>query len=219
MSYCSHLPKYRPGEEIAHGITHGVGTLLAIAAMGVLMAAASSSGSAHHLVSCSIFGVSLIILYSASTLYHTIQYPRAKAVLQFFDHSAIFLLIAGTYTPFTLVNLHGPWGWSLFGLIWGLAIVGIVLQFSLLRRFSSLRIVLYVAMGWVVVVAIKPLLASVPPAGLGLLVAGGVAYTAGIGFYVWHRLPYHHAIWHLFVLAGSAFHYLAVYYSVIPFRL
>jgi hemolysin III len=219
MSCYSHLPRYKSGEEIAHGITHGVGMLLAIAAMAVLMAGASSSGSARLLVSCSIFGASLIILYAASTLYHTIQNPRAKAVLQFFDHSAIFLLIAGTYTPFTLVNLHGPWGWSLLGLIWGLAILGIVLQFSLLRRFNFLRIVLYVAMGWMVVVAIKPLLASVPPVGLGLLVAGGVAYTAGIGFYVWHRLPYHHAIWHLFVLAGSGLHFGAVYYSVIPFRL
>jgi hemolysin III len=217
MNSRTNPPGYPPGEEIVHSISHGLGTLLAIAAMAVLLACTRSLGAAR-IVSCTIFGASLIFLYAASTLYHTIQHPRAKKVLRHFDHSAIFLLIAGTYTPFTLVNLRGPWGWSLFGMIWGLAILGIVLQFSLLRRFSFLRIVLYVVMGWVIVVAIKPLSASVPPVGLVLLVAGGVAYTAGIGFYVWHRLPYHHAIWHLFVLAGSAFHFLAVYYSVIPFQ-
>jgi hemolysin III len=145
-----------------------------------------------------------------------IQRPRAKTVLRVFDHSAIFLLIAGTYTPFTLVNLRGPWGWSLFGLIWGLALLGIILQFSLLRRHAFLRVLLYLAMGWVVVVAIKPLMAAVPPIGLALLVTGGLAYTLGIGFYVWHRLPYHHAIWHGFVLAGSVLHFFAVFYSVIP---
>ena len=190
--------------------------VLAVAALVVLTVYASALGSTRHLVGCTIFGVTLILLYTASTLYHSIQRPRAKTVLRVFDHSAIFLLIAGTYTPFTLVNLRGPWGWSLFGLIWGLALLGIILQFSLLRRYSFLRVFLYVAMGWVVVIAIKPLMASVPPVGLVLLVAGGLAYTGGIVFYVWHRLPYHHAIWHGFVLAGSVLHFFSVFYSVIP---
>ena len=190
--------------------------VLAVAALVVLTVYASALGSTRHLVGCTIYGVTLIFLYTASTLYHSIQRPRAKTVLRVFDHSAIFLLIAGTYTPFTLVNLRGPWGWSLFGLVWGLALLGIVLQFSLLRRYSFLRVLLYVAMGWVAVIAIKPLTASVPPVGLVLLVAGGLAYTGGIVFYVWHRLPYHHAIWHGFVLAGSVLHFFSVFYSVLP---
>jgi hemolysin III len=210
------VPRYRLGEEIANGVIHGVGVVFAVVALAVLTAYAHWFGTIRHIVSCSIFGVTLLILYLASTLYHTVQPPRAKAVLRVVDHSAIFLLIAGTYTPFTLVNLRGPWGWSLFGLVWGLAILGIILQFSLLKRFTFLRVLLYVAMGWVVIVAIKPLVVSVPPLGLVLLIAGGVAYTAGIGFYVWHRLPYHHAVWHVFVLAGSVFHFFSVFYSVIP---
>ncbi len=212
------LPEYELGEEVANGVVHGVGVVFAIAALGALTAHAYRLGTVRHIVSCGIFGSTLIVLYLASTLYHSIRSPRAKAVLRIFDHSAIFLLIAGTYTPFTLVNLRGPWGWSLFGVIWGLAILGIILQFSLLKRFAFLRVVLYVTMGWVVVVAIKPLVVSVPPLGLILLIAGGVAYTAGIGFYLWHRLPYHHAIWHVFVLAGSVLHSLSVFYSVIPSR-
>lgn len=216
MSCCTSLGGYRAGEELANGISHGAGMVLAVAALAVLTASAGISGSARHIVGCTVFGVTLILLYTASTLYHLIQCPRAKSVLRVFDHSAIFVLIAGTYTPFTLVNLRGPWGWSLFGVIWGLAFLGIILQFSLLRRFVFLRVVLYVAMGWVGVIAIKPFSASVPPVGLVLLVCGGLAYTGGIGFYVWHRLPYHHAIWHGFVLAGSVFHFFAVFYSVIP---
>jgi hemolysin III len=216
MSCSPGLPSYRAGEEIANGVSHGIGMVLAVAALVVLTVYASALGSTRHIVGCTIYGVTLILLYTASTLYHSIQRPGAKTVLRVFDHSTIFLLIAGTYTPFTLVNLRGPWGWSLFGLIWGLALLGIILQFSLLRRYAFLRVLLYVAMGWVVVVAIKPLMASVPPIGLALLVAGGLAYTGGIGFYVWHRLPYHHAIWHGFVLAGSVLHFFSVFYSVIP---
>jgi hemolysin III len=212
----SDLPKHRSGEEIANSVVHGVGVVFAIVALVVLTFNANCFGTARHIASCIIFGITLVILYAASTLYHTVQLPRAKAVLRIFDHSAIFLLIAGTYTPFTLVNLRGPWGWSLFGLVWGLAILGIILQFSLLKRYAFSRVALYIVMGWAVVIAIKPLVVSVPPLGLTLLIAGGIAYTTGIGFYVWHRLPYHHAIWHVFVLAGSVFHCFSIYYSVIP---
>ncbi len=210
------LPRYSVGEEIANSITHAVGVVGAIAGLAVLMAFASVFGTAWHIVSCSIYGATQIILYTTSTLYHSIPLPRAKAVLRRFDHAAIFLLIAGTYTPFTLVNLRGPWGWSLFGLIWGLALLGIALQGRLIRHRAILTTLPYVAMGWVVVIAIKPLLASVASGGLALLVGGGLAYTVGSLFYVWRRLPYHHAIWHVFVLAGSILHFFAILFYVIP---
>jgi hemolysin III len=205
-------------EEIAHSVTHGIGAALAIAGIGLLIAHASTCGSTRHIVSCSIFGASLILLYFASTLYHGIRHPKAKKILRIIDHSAIYLLIAGTYTPFTLVNLQGAWGWSLFGVIWGFAFLGIALRLSPLRRFSSIRLILYIMMGWTAIVAIKPLASSVPPSALALIVAGGLTYTAGIIFYLWRRLPYHHAIWHLFVLSGSILHYFAVYLSMNPYR-
>ena len=160
---------------------------------------------------CVVFGAALVVLYSSSTLYHSVGpgHARAKSVLRVIDHSAIFLLIAGTYTPFTLVSLWGPWGWALFGVVWGLAVAGITLRLVLRRRPTALFVALYLAMGWCVVVAAKPLLAAVAPGGIALLVAGGLAYSVGVVFYT-SRRPYHHAIWHAFVLAGSAFHYAAV---------
>jgi hemolysin III len=206
------------GEEIAHSVTHGIGTVLAIAGMGILITYAHACGSTRHIICCSIFGASLVILYLASTLYHGIQHPKAKEILRIVDHSAIYLLIAGTYTPFTLVNLQGVWGWSLFGVVWALAFLGIALHLSPLRRFSSIRLILYITMGWAAVVAIKPLAASVPPNALILIVMGGLMYTVGIIFYLWRRLPYHHAIWHLFVLSGSILHYLAVFLSMNTYR-
>ena len=199
------------GEEIANSLTHGVGAVLAVAGLVVLALSASRGGTARTVVGCVVFGATLVLLYSASTLYHSLGHgrPRAKAVLRALDHSAIFLLIAGTYTPFTLVSLRGPWGWSLFGVVWGLAVAGIALRLTLRRRPTALFVALYLAMGWCVVVAAKPLLAAVGPGGIALLVAGGLAYSLGVVFYAWRR-PYHHAIWHAFVLAGSAFHYAAV---------
>lgn len=204
------------GEEIANSLTHGVGALLAIGGLVVLVMLAALRGDVWHVVSCSIYGASMVILYTASTLYHAVSRPRAKATLQVFDHAAIFLLIAGTYTPFTLVSLQGPWGWSIFGTVWGLAIAGIVLEIAYPRRWPARSLSLYVAMGWVVVVAVKPLLAALPPGGLILLVLGGLAYTVGIGFYAAKRLPYGHAIWHLFVLAGTVLHFFAVLLYVVP---
>jgi len=210
------LPRYSVGEEIANSITHAVGVVGSIAGLAVLTAFASVFGTAWHIVSCSIYGATQIILYTTSTLYHSIPLPRAKAILRLLDHAAIYLLIAGTYTPFTLVNLRGPWGWSLFGLIWGLALLGIALQGSLIRHRAILTTLPYVAMGWVIVIAIKPLLASVASGGLAFLIGGGLAYTVGSLFYVWRRLPYHHAIWHVFVLAASILHFFAVLFYVIP---
>jgi hemolysin III len=205
---------YNLREEIAHSVTHGIGAFLAIGGMVVLIIHATSFGSARHVLSCSVFGTSLILLYSASTLYHGIQQPALKNILRIIDHSSIYLLIAGTYTPFTLLNLRGAWGWSLFGVVWGIALIGIILQFTALRKMKYLRLVLYITMGWAALVAIKPLAASVPIRAFMLIVAGGLAYTVGIIFYLWRRLPYHHAIWHLFVLSGSSLHYLAVFLSM-----
>jgi hemolysin III len=215
MAAHSRSTRYSLGEEIANSITHGLGGLLAIAGLVVLNTFAALKGSAWHVVACSIYGATMVLLYTTSTLYHSIQHPRAKAVLRVLDHSAIFLLIAGTYTPFTLVNLRGPWGWSLFGVIWGLALLGIVFQIGLLRRPAA-SLLLYVAMGWTVLVAMKPLIGAVAPGGLALLVSGGLAYTGGIVFYAWRRLPYGHAVWHLFVLAGSALHFFAILFYVVP---
>jgi hemolysin III len=201
---------------MANRITHAAGIILAIAGLGVLTASASGSGNVRHMVSVSIFGSMLILMYTASTLYHSVRNPRAKAILQTFDHCAIFLLIAGTYTPFTLVTLYGPWGWSLFGVVWGLAILGIIFELTPLHRYRALSLGLYLGMGWAVVAAVKPMLAGVAPGGLFLLLAGGLSYTAGISFYLLRKLRYHHAIWHLFVLAGSIFHFFAVLNYVVP---
>jgi hemolysin III len=204
----------RRGEELANTLTHGVGAVLSAVGLAVLALVASRRGPAAVLVGCVVFGAALVVLYTASTLYHAVSHPRAKGVLRAVDHSAIFLLIAGTYTPFTLVSLRGPWGWSLFAVVWSLAVAGIALRLALRRRPTALFVALYLAMGWCVVVALRPLVAAVPPAGVALLVAGGLAYSVGVVFYLWRSLPYHHAIWHAFVLAGSGLHYAAVLRSV-----
>jgi hemolysin III len=216
MAVGERASRYSIAEEIANSLTHGVGAVLSVAGLVVLVVLAAARGSAWHVVGSAVFGTTLVVLYTASAVYHGVQAPRAKAVLRAIDHSAILLLIAGTYTPFTLVNLRGPWGWTLFGVIWGLALLGIAFQLATSGERRGLAIALYVAMGWAVVVATKPLLALVPAGGLLLLLGGGVAYTGGLGFYAWRRLPYHHAVWHVFVLIGSALHFLAVLFYVIP---
>jgi hemolysin III len=209
---------YPLAEEIAHSVLHGVGVVASIAGLAVLVAFASLHGSAWHVVACSIYGTTLILLYAASTLYHSIQSPRAKPVLRLLDHSAIYLLIAGTYTPFTLVSLRGLWGWTLFAMVWGLALLGILLQVARPRRSTRLAVALYLTMGWLVVIAAKPLAQAVAPGGVLLLVLGGLAYTLGVVFYAWRRLPYNHAVWHGFVLAGSTLHFFAVLFYVIPWH-
>ncbi|MEJ2415374.1 MAG: hemolysin III family protein [Exilibacterium sp.] len=210
------VPRYTRGEEIANSVIHGVGILLAIGGLGVLTAFASIYGDAWHIVSCSVFGFTLIFQYATSTLYHSIQLPSVKPILRILDHVAIFILIAGTYTPFTLVNMRGPWGWSIFGIIWGLALVGIILEITPWRRYRSISISLYLLMGWAALTAIKPMISTVPAGGLTLLFTGGLAYTSGVIFYLWRSLPYNHAIWHLFVLVGSSLHFFAVLFYVIP---
>jgi hemolysin III len=216
MAEWAESSEYTRREEIANSITHGIGALLSIAGLAVLVGFSTTRGDAWHIVSCSIYGTTLILLYLASTLYHSIPIPRLKSFLRTIDHSAIYLLIAGTYTPFMLVNLRGPWGWSLFGTIWGIALLGIILKTTSFGRLPGISLGFYLAMGWIVVIAIKPLLAVLDKGGLELLILGGLAYTGGVIFYVWEKLPYSHAIWHLFVMAGSAFHFFAILFYVIP---
>ena len=206
-------------EEIANAITHGIGLLLSIAGFVVLLVLAALRGTAWHIVACSIYGATLICLYAASTLYHAVISPRVKRALRIFDHSAIYLLIAGTYTPFLLVSLRGPWGWSLFGVIWGLALVGVLFKFWFVERFAILSTAVYLAMGWLVVIAAKPVITHLPLTAIIWLLAGGLAYTGGVIFFAAKRIPYSHAIWHLFVLAGSICHYFAVLSTVIPPRI
>ena len=205
-------------EEIVNSITHGIGLALSIAGFIVLLVLAVIRGTAWHIVACAIYGTTLVTLYAASTLYHAVAAPGAKRALRIFDHCAIYLLIAGSYTPFLLVNLRGPWGWSLLGVVWGLAIAGIVFKFWFVERFGFLSTSVYLLMGWLAVIATKPVLAHVPVTGLLLIVAGGLFYSSGVIFYAWQRLPYNHAIWHIFVLAGSACHYFAVLKSLLPRR-
>ena len=198
------------GEEIANSITHSIGAGLSIAALVILVVLASRRGDAWRIVSFSIYGASLILLYMSSTLYHSFVNPKIKKIFRIIDHSAIYLLIAGTYTPVTLTLMRGAWGWTLFGLAWGMAIGGIIITALLLDKLKSLLVLSYVAMGLLVVIAIKPMMQMVPRGMIIWLFIGGACYILGIIFYLWKRLPYHHPIWHLFVLAGSISHFLGI---------
>lgn len=209
-------PRYAFGDELASSVIHGIGIALSIAGLATLVAFSALYGDARAVVASAVFGTTLILCYTASTLYHSIPGVLAKRVLRTFDHIAIFLLIAGTYTPFTLIALPGAWGWGLFCAIWGLALMGSALELGLLKRYRRLAVLMYVAMGWVGLIAFKPLSEHLQVGGMVLLIAGGVAYTLGVPFYLWRKLPYHHSVWHVFVLAGSVLHYLAVLFYVIP---
>jgi hemolysin III len=209
--------KFSRGEEIAHAVTHGLGTLGSVAALVVLVVLAAERGSARLVVGVSIFGATMVALYAASTMYHALTHLRAKSVFKLLDHGAIYLLIAGTYTPFCLNVLGGGWGWTLFGVGWGLAVLGIFYEVVLRRPWKRLSLVFYLGMGWLVAVAARPLSEALPPPALWLLALGGVSYTAGAVFYAWRGFPYHHAVWHLFVLAGTALHCLCIIrYVVLP---
>jgi len=208
--------RYTRSEEIANWTTHGVAVLLSIMALVLMVAYSSRYGDAYHIVSSAIFGSTLILLYSASTLYHFIPVSRAKKIFQRLDHAMIYQLIAGTYTPFTLVNLRGPWGWSLFGVVWGVALSGLLLELSMSKRLSWLSVMLYLCLGWLIVIAGKPLMANLAGAGVVLLVTGGLFYSLGVIFYLWKSLPFQHAIWHLFVIAGSLCHFFSIFLYVLP---
>jgi hemolysin III len=197
-------------DEIASALTHGLGAVAALAAGAVLITLAAIYGDGWQLAGAIVFGVALLLLYVASTLYHAIQHPVVKGRLKVFDHCAIYILIAGTYTPFTLVGLRGPWGWSLFAAIWTLALAGVVFKLFYTGRFKLLSTLIYIVMGWLVVVAIKPMLVSLDGWTLGWLLGGGVFYTLGTFFYMRESIRFSHAIWHMFVIAGSVCHFIAV---------
>ena len=199
-----------PREEIANTISHGLGLMLALVAVPVLVLSAMRAGDVRFLIGVSVFGATMVLLYLASTLYHSTTHEAAKQMFRLFDHTAIFLLIAGTYTPFALGVLRGRWGWSMLTAVWTLAIVGITLKIIARTRHSRISIVLYVLMGWLAVVATKPILELIPLPGILLILAGGIAYTGGLAFFAAHRVRYHHFIWHLFVIAGTICHYFAV---------
>lgn len=203
------------GEELVNALTHGLGAVAALAGGAVLITLAALHGDAWQLAGAIVFGVCLLLLYVASTLYHAVVHPQAKARLKVVDHCAIYLLIAGTYTPFTLIGLRGPWGWGLFAAIWTLALAGVVFKLFFTGRFKRLSTFIYIAMGWLVLVAVKPLLGALDGWTLGWLFAGGACYTLGTVFYHRPSLRYSHAIWHLFVVAGSVCHYVAVMAQVV----
>jgi len=201
-------------EEIANSVTHGIGAVLSAVGLVAMVLVAVQRGTALEVVACAVYGSSLFLLYLSSTLYHALTHQGAKRVFRILDHASIYLLIAGTYTPFTLVTLRGGWGWSLFGVVWGLAVAGVVFKCFLTGRWQALSTAVYIAMGWLALVAVRPLLQALPPQGIGWLVAGGVLYTGGVAFFAWNR-RYAHTVWHLFVLGGSVCHFVAVWICVL----
>jgi len=204
-------------EEIAHAVSHGVGALLSVAGLVWLSILAAVHGSVLHVVTCTVFGAALTMVYVCSTLYHLCCTSPRKQLLRVLDHCSIYVLIAATYAPFALVLLQGAWGWTLFGMAWGTAVVGIGVKLTPgLRDREGLSVASYLIAGWLALIAIRPMLAALDAGALWLIALGGVAYTVGVGFYLWHRLPYNHLIWHVFVLIGSALHFCGVLFYVIP---
>jgi hemolysin III len=216
MIFLSETHTFSRGEEIANAITHGIGTILSIVGLTLLVVFSVQFGDVWHVVSFTVYGTTMLLLYTSSTLVHSFPHGRVKDLFEIFDHSSIYLFIAGTYTPFLFVIIQGTVGWTLFGVVWGLAVAGIVFKIFFVKRFVLVSTLLYIAMGWLIVLAWDPLASSLAGPGLNLLVVGGVLYTIGSIFYVWRGFPYHHAIWHIFVLGGTITHYLAILLYVLP---
>ena len=204
------------GEEIANSLTHGAGLIASIIALPVLVVRAQISEGPYALASAIVYGSTLVLLYAASTIYHALPISTGKQFFRVIDHSAIYLLIAGTYTPFALGPLRGPWGWSLLGVSWGLAVIGIVSRLMSGFRLRHASTVLYLVMGWMIVVAVKPMVQNIPTKGLLWIAAGGIAYTGGVAFYKMTDVRYAHSVWHVFVAAGSACHFIAVLLYALP---
>jgi hemolysin III len=209
---------YNLWEEIFNSITHGTGAVISVAGLILLVVFSSIYGQTTHVVSCTIFGITLVLLYTASTLYHSFRRPELKHIFRIIDHSCIYVLIAGTYTPFMLVTVKGILGWTIFAIVWSLTFLGIIFKVFFIHRFKILSPLAYIAMGWLVILAIKPLFQSLPGEGIAWLVSGGLAYTLGTIFYAWKTLPFNHAIWHMFVLAGSVCHFITVLFYVVPLK-
>ena len=210
------LPKASPWEEAANSVTHGAGLVLSILGTSLLLATTALNGTLLHLIGCGVFGTTLVLMYAASTLYHGITAPHLKRIFRVLDHVAIYLFIAGSYTPFLLIHFGDSFGWALLVVIWSIALVGAVFKLFFTGRFARLSVALYIGMGWLIVLSADRLLEAVPPGCLAWLTAGGLLYTGGVVFFAWKRLPYNHAIWHLFVLAGSICHYIAVVRYIAP---
>ncbi|AOY76615.1 PAQR family membrane homeostasis protein TrhA [Clostridium formicaceticum] len=210
MAYDKLTSRYTVKEEIFNSITHGIGALLSIAALVILVAFGSIRGDVWRIVSFSIYGFTLFFLYMSSTLYHSIFHEKSKKVLRILDHVSIYLLIAGSYTPIALVSMRGAWGWSIFGVIWSLAIIGIILKILSINKIKYLSTLIYVVMGWLIIIAVKPMLTMAPPGLFLWLLTGGLIYTSGVIFYACKKIPFNHGIWHLFVLGGSIVHYLGI---------
>ena len=210
------LARYTLREEIANAGTHGAGFVLSIIGLIAMVRYAAMHGDTLHVVGVAVFGATLVTAYFSSTLYHIVTHPRSKHFCRLCDHACIYFLIAGTYTPFTLGMMRNGWGWMLFGVVWALAVSGVVFKFASSHRFKNATVIIYLAMGWLAVVAVKPVLEAMPPGCLLWVVLGGLMYTGGVLFYLWRKLPFNHAIWHLCVMAGSFFHFVAVYWYVLP---
>ena len=219
LNYLKRPPKERLFsiiEETMHSVTHGIGTGLAIVGMTILVVLAVSNGDIYQIVSFSIFGSTLVLLYLASTLYHGFQNPRLKQIFKIFDHAAIYLLIAGTYTPFLLLALRGTTGWTLLVIVWGIALVGVIYKIFFIKRFHVLSVISYILLSWLCVFVFNQMLATIPIGGIIWLVVGGLFYMVGIIFYALQKIPYMHVVWHFFVLAGSICHYFAVLLYLAP---
>lgn len=212
----AHTHPETPAEERLNCVTHGIGAVLSLVALVLLTTLAAMRGELRHVLTVTVFGLTLLVLYLTSTIYHGCRTAKVKQRLQIVDHAAIYCLIAGSYTPFLLVLVRGHWGWGLFAVLWALAVFGTLFKIFFAGRFDVVSSLIYVAMGWSGVVAAGPLLERLPGGAVAWMLAGGIAYTAGVVFYLWDRLPFNHAVWHLFVLTGSACHVLAVLFYVIP---
>lgn len=219
VDFNARLVHYSDREELVNRFTHAAGALLSLVGVIALIVLAAGQHDGYRIVSTCIYGVAMVTFYCLSTAYHSVRKPKVRYVFRVLDHASIYLMIAGSYTPFALVSLRGPWGWSLFGTVWGLGTVGAILKIYTTHRLRFVGPLLYIALGWMVVIALKPLSLALAANGMVLLFLGGVAYTVGVVFYLWDRLPFNHAIWHLFVLTGSICHFYAIYYYVTPLHL
>ena len=215
MKKVSKTPKYTLGEEIFNSISHGVGVGLSIAALVLLIVFGSLKGGGYPLAAGLVYGISLIILYSMSMVYHIVQNKKGKAVMRIFDHCSIFVLIAGTYTPYLLITLNKALGGTMFGIIWGMAVMGIIMNSINLEKFKKFSLACYIVMGWAIIFTIKPIINNIPPMGVMLLILGGIIYTVGVIFYIMKKYKYMHSVWHLFVLGGSVCHYLSILLYVV----
>lgn len=210
---------YSRKEEVANAITHGIGAALSVAALVILIVFAALKGTPWHVVSFTVYGVSMLLLYISSTLVHGFRDGKAKDLFEIFDHSAIYLFIAGTYTPLMLIVVKGTLGWSIFGIVWGIAILGCAFKAYFVKKFLFMSTIFYILMGWLIVIAWEPLTTNMASGGIILLAIGGLMYTLGTVFYVWRGFPFHHAVWHLFVLAGSILHFFMILFYVLPIHL